>query len=140
MRRRLLIEFQGPIEEYHKLKMYFQQNSHIMRIIEKDEKEKIIKFNDLTIDLERREVLIKGERELLTTREFEILHFLASHPGQVFSHQQIYEMVWKNEYFQDMANITAHIGHIRKKIEPNPKCPIYIQTVRGVGYKFMEIY
>ena len=64
--------------------------------------------------------------------------FLASYPGQVFTHRQIYEAVWGKEYFRDEGNVTAHIGRIRKKIEPDPRNPIFIQTVRGIGYKFAK--
>lgn len=68
----------------------------------------------------------------------DILFFLASYPGQVFTHRQIYETVWGKEYFCDEGNVTAHIGHIRKKIELDPRNPVFIQTVRGIGYKFAK--
>ena len=56
----------------------------------------------------------------------------------VFTHRQIYETVWGKEYFCDEGNVTAHIGHIRKKIELDPRNPVFIQTVRGIGYKFAK--
>lgn len=98
----------------------------------------VITVNELRIDSIKRQVMYKDELINLTAREFDILYFMACHPGQVFSHRQIYEAVWQNDYYQDVANITAHIGHIRKKIEPDTRCPVYIQTVHGVGYKFTE--
>ena len=70
--------------------------------------------------------------------EFNILYFLASYPDYVFSHCQIYEAVWSKEYFNDAENITAHICNIRRKIEPDPRHPIFIKTVRGIGYKFAK--
>lgn len=138
MKGRLVIEFSGLEVDYDNLKEFVRQNSQSLCIIEEVLEEKIIIAKELKIDSEKRQVTLRGEQIFLTAREFDILFYLASHPGQVFSHRQIYEAVWKDEYFQDVGNITAHIGHIRKKMEINSRCPIYIQTVHGVGYKFME--
>lgn len=140
MKSRLVIEFDGSETDYDKLKEFVRLNSKCMRTVEELLEKKMIIAKDLKINVEKRQVILRGEQIFLTAREFDILIYLASHPGQVFSHRQIYESVWQNEYFQDEANITAHIGHIRKKIEPNSKSPIYIQTVHGVGYKFTEKY
>lgn len=100
--------------------------------------EDILFFGDLQIDPLRRTVLKGTEPVSLTATEFDILFYLAKHPGFVFTRRQIYEAIWKSDFFQDEANVTSHIGHIRKKIEPNPNEPVYIQTVRGVGYKFVQ--
>lgn len=101
--------------------------------------EKILLFGELKIDPLRRMVLKGMEAVYLTALEFDILCYLARHPGLVFTRRQIYEAIWKRDYFQDEGNVTAHIGHIRKKIEPNPHQPTYIHTVRGVGYKFTQM-
>lgn len=92
----------------------------------------------IIIDQKKMEVFISGEKIELTAIEFRILLYLASYPNYVLSHRQIYEAVWEEEYVHDDANITSHISHIRKKIEPDPNHPRYIQTVRGVGYKFVK--
>lgn len=92
----------------------------------------------LKIDSKERNVWLAGKSINLTSKEFDILFFLASHPRQVFTHRQIYETVWGKESFCDEGNVTAHIGRIRKKIEPDPRNPVFIQTVRGVGYKFVK--
>lgn len=92
----------------------------------------------ITIDKEKMEVIISGKKIELTATEFKILLYLASYPDHVLSHKQIYEAVWNEEYVHDDANITSHISHIRRKIEPDPNHPVYIQTVRGVGYKFVK--
>lgn len=97
-----------------------------------------VRTNGLIINERNREVMRFGKRIDLTAKEFDILFFLASYPGQVFTHRQIYEAVWEKEYFCDEGNVTAHIGRIRKKIEPDPRNPIFIQTVRGAGYKFVK--
>lgn len=100
--------------------------------------EQVLAFDNLTIDSGRRKVDLNGQEIDLTSKEFDILFFLASYPGQVFTHHQIYESVWDKEYVYDEGNITAHIGRIRKKIEPDPRHPVFILTVRGVGYKFRD--
>lgn len=138
MKCRLVIEFSGLESDYDNLKGFVAKNSQNVRIVEEMIEGKVIIAKDLRIDIEKRQVILQGKQIFLTAREFDILIYLASHPGQVFSHRQIYEAVWKNEYFRDGGNITAHIGHIRKKMEFDLKCPVYIQTVYGIGYKFME--
>lgn len=95
-------------------------------------------FDNLTIDSGRRKVYFNELEIDLTLKEFDILFFLASYPGQVFVHHQIYESVWNKEYVYDEGNITAHIGRIWKKMEPDSRHPVYILTVRGVGYKFRD--
>lgn len=95
-------------------------------------------FEQLELNTMERSVRLNKKQIVVTSKEFDILLFLASHPGQVFSHRQIYEAVWGKEYFCDEANVTAHIGRIRKKIEADPRNPVFIQTVRGVGYKFVK--
>lgn len=95
-------------------------------------------FEQLEINSIERSVSLNKEKVVFTSKEFDILFFLASYPGQVFSHRQIYEAVWGKEYFCDEGNVTAYIGRIRKKIEIDPRNPVFIQTVRGVGYKFVK--
>lgn len=94
--------------------------------------------DNLMIKQEKMQVFIEDNEIELTVTEYKILLFLIKYPNQVLSHKQIYEAVWEKEYVHDDANITSHISHIRKKIEPDPNHPIYIQTVRGVGYKFVK--
>lgn len=74
----------------------------------------------------------------LTAKEFDLLYFLISHKGQVFTKEQIYENVWGYDYPADPNNLTSFIRKLRKKIEPEPDRPRYIVTVRGVGYKYTE--
>ena len=95
-----------------------------------------LNFNGLEIDITKRLVRKQKQEIGLTFTEFEILHLLARNPGRVFSKEQIYNSVWKEPYFGDYNIVMSHIRNIREKIEDNPKKPIYIQTVWGVGYKF----
>jgi two-component system response regulator ResD len=72
----------------------------------------------------------------LTAREFDLLAFLARHAGQVFSRDRLMELVWQLPDYADSSTVTVHIRRLRAKVEPDPECPRYIQTVWGVGYRF----
>lgn len=74
-----------------------------------------------------------------TNREFTLLVFLAKHPGIVFSREHIFDKVWGLDAIGDTATVVVHINRIRKKIEPDPANPMYIETVWGVGYRFAEL-
>jgi DNA-binding response OmpR family regulator len=95
-------------------------------------------FPGLVIDLVRRQVWVGEANVYLTVTEFAILSFLAAHAGQVFSRHQIMEQLWEGPYVGGAHSTLVHIQHIREKIEPDPKKPRYIHTVRGAGYKFTE--
>lgn len=95
-----------------------------------------MEFQGMTIDNFNRLVLIGGAQVELTGKEFDLLSFLASNKGKVFTKKQIYTHVWEEEYAFDDSNIMSFISKLRKKIEPDPEHPFYIQTVRGVGYRF----
>jgi DNA-binding response OmpR family regulator len=93
-------------------------------------------FGELGIDPATREVLVAGEPIRLTAKEFDLLHFLAGHPRQVFSRQQLMDGVWGYEAAFDTGTLTVHIRRLREKIEPDPALPRWIETVWGVGYRF----
>ncbi len=95
-------------------------------------------FSDLVVDLSRRHVWVRGERVELTTTEFEILSFLAAHPGWVYTRRQIMQHLWDGDFYGDVRSADVHVQRIRKKIEPDPKNPRYIHTVRGMGYRFSD--
>ncbi|HZY56475.1 MAG TPA: response regulator transcription factor [Rubrobacteraceae bacterium] len=96
-------------------------------------------FPGLVVDLSRRRVWVNGEQVDLTATEFEILSFLAAHPGWVYSRQQIMQQLWDENFYGEARSADVHIQRIRKKIEQDPRNPRYIQTVRGIGYKFAEV-
>ena len=96
-------------------------------------------FPGLVVDLSRRRVWVEGEQVELTATEFEILAFLAAHPGWVYSRQQIMQQLWDENFYGEARSADVHIQRIRKKIEQDPRNPRYIQTVRGIGYKFAEV-
>jgi DNA-binding response OmpR family regulator len=105
------------------------------RIVTTAEKQRLV-FDKLVIDPERREVTIDNQLIPLTALEFDLLSFLARHPGRVWRRAELIHEVWDYEYVGDQRVVDVHIGQIRKKIEIDLSQPILIQTVRGVGYKF----
>ena len=91
---------------------------------------------DLVIDVAGRRVTVAGADVVLTQREFDLLLFLARHPGQVFSRDQLMEAVWQYSCYSDTSTVTVHVRRLRAKIEPDPASPRRIETVWGVGYRF----
>ena len=94
-------------------------------------------FGDLEIDAGSREVTKAGEQLRLTAREFDLLWFLASHPRQVFSRSQLMDRVWGYEAALDTGTVTVHVRRLREKIEDEPSRPARLETVWGVGYRFV---
>jgi two-component system response regulator ResD len=95
-----------------------------------------LRFDRLEIDPAGRQVLLDGGPLELTQREFDLLLFLASHPGQAFTRDQLMENVWQYTFYIDTSTVTVHIRRLRAKLEPDPAKPRFIQTVWGVGYRF----
>src|SRR5581483_267684 len=93
------------------------------------------RWGDLLIDEAQHEVTRHGQPVELTAREFALLLALAQHPGRVFTRAQLLERVWGDAYYDDHV-VDVHIGNLRKKLETDPAHPRYLETVRGVGYRF----
>jgi DNA-binding response OmpR family regulator len=93
-----------------------------------------LSFGRLTIDVAAREARLDGEAVSLTAREFELLQFLAEHPRQVFSREQLFDRLWGA--YGDRHTVTVHIARLREKLEDDPARPSLIVTVWGVGYRF----
>lgn len=100
--------------------------------------EEPLHFKGLTVDPKNRIITVNKKTIELTGKEFDLLYFLASHKGQVFTKKQIYNHVWNDEYAFDDNNIMAFMSKLRKKIETDEDKPVYIQTVWGVGYRFNQ--
>jgi DNA-binding response OmpR family regulator len=94
-----------------------------------------LSFGGLLIDPAGRSVSLDGQPVGLTLREFDLLLFLARHPGQVFSRDQLIDLVWQLPFCNDSSTVTVHVRRLRAKIEPDPGHPRFIQTVWGVGYR-----
>src|SRR3712207_1956485 len=95
-----------------------------------------LRFGELTIHPARREVRLKEKEVPLTPLQFDLLATLASRPGLVFNRRQLLERVWGDDYFGSNHVVDVHIANLRKKVEEDPSDPRYVQTVRGVGYRF----
>ena len=93
-------------------------------------------YGDLRIEPQSRLVKVAGEEKTLTAKEFDLLWTMARHPRQVFSRDQLLDLVWGLTEYIDPSTVTVHVRRLREKIEADPGDPRYIQTVWGVGYKF----
>ncbi len=96
----------------------------------------IIEIRGLKIDKTARRVYINGEEKAFTTKEFDLLTFLAQNPNHVFTKEELFQKIWDMESVGDIATVTVHIKKIREKIEVNTAKPQYIETIWGVGYRF----
>lgn len=112
--------------------------AHLRRYVNQffEEPVKHLKFGTLEIDDKAYTVSVNNKKVDLAAKEFEILSFLAHHPLQVFTREQLFNQVWGFDEYGDINTVTVHIRKIREKIEQNPSQPTFIKTVWGVGYKF----
>lgn len=101
-----------------------------------NDQNELIEIRGLKIDKTSRRVWVNGEEKTLTTKEFDLLTFLAEHPDRVFSKEEIFSRIWDMELVGDIATVTVHIKKIREKIEADKSNPQYIETIWGVGYRF----
>lgn len=100
------------------------------------EKNKIIEIRGLKIDTTARRVWVNGVEKTFTTKEFDLLAFLAAHPNHVYTKDDLFREIWDMESVGDIATVTVHIKKIREKIELDTSNPQYIETIWGVGYRF----
>ena len=100
------------------------------------EENKVIEIRGLKIDTTARRVWVNGVEKNFTTKEFDLLTFLASHPNHVYTKDELFSEIWDMESIGDIATVTVHIKKIREKIEYNNAKPQYIETIWGVGYRF----
>jgi two-component system, OmpR family, response regulator ResD len=100
------------------------------------EDEPPLRFGDLVIEPSAHRVEVAGEEVQLTIREYELLNFLARHPGRAFTRDELMNSVWQYAFYTDTSTVTVHIRRLRAKIERDPSAPRWIETVWGVGYRF----
>ena len=100
------------------------------------EENKVIEIRGLKIDTTARRVWVNGEEKTFTTKEFDLLTFLASHPNHVYTKDELFSEIWDMESIGDIATVTVHIKKIREKLEFDTSNPQYIETIWGVGYRF----
>ncbi len=96
----------------------------------------ILRIRSLEIDRDEHVVRVGGNAVPLTAKEYDLLLFFAENPNRVFSREQLFERIWGEDSFGDLATVTVHVRRIREKIEPDAANPQYIETVWGAGYRF----
>lgn len=101
-----------------------------------DREEDIIVKGDLVIDSSAFSIRVRNEEVDFTPKEFELLKLLATHPGKVYTRDELLEKIWGYEYPGDTRTVDVHVRHLRQKIEKDPSIPEYIETLRGIGYRF----
>ena len=106
--------------------------------VDKSVQKKTIEVGDLRLELSSRRVFIKNREMNLTAKEFDMLELFATHPGKVYSREQLLSTIWGKEYPGDVRTVDVHVRRLREKIEPNPGQPEYIYTKWGVGYYFKD--
>ncbi len=103
---------------------------------ERETENEIIETGDLRIDKTARRVFIRDEEKSFTTKEFDLLYFLARNPDHVFPKEELFQKIWGFSSVGDIATVTVHIKKIREKVEKDTSNPEYIETIWGVGYRF----
>ena len=131
----------NPLELVARVKSALRRYTSLgtMQAEEEQEKEHIYHTGGLMVNDDRKEVTVDGEKVKLTRIEYNILLLLIQNKGKVFSIDEIYEKIWKEEAFYADNTVTVHIRHIREKIEIDPKNPKYLKVLWGIGYKIESI-
>ncbi|MCR5053952.1 MAG: response regulator transcription factor [Lachnospiraceae bacterium] len=106
------------------------------RLVGKSVTHENVNIRGIRLDKTARTVFVNNEEKPMSVKEFELLCFMAEHPNQTFSKEDLFREIWKEESFGDIATVVVHVKNIRAKIEVDPAHPQYIQTVWGVGYRF----
>lgn len=129
----------SPTELVARVKAHISRYERLTHLNQPSDTEgEVLRRGDLSIYIAKHRVYLKDKEISLTNKEFELLVFLARHPGIVFSRDRLFERVWGLDAEGDTATVMVHINRIREKIEPDPAKPVYIETVRGAGYRFKE--
>lgn len=124
----------SPSELVARVKAHLARYERLIgsNIVEND----IVEIRGIRIDKTARRVWVNGEEKQFTTKEFDLLTFLAENPNHVFTKEELFREIWDMESIGDIATVTVHIKKIREKIEMNTNKPQYIETIWGVGYRF----
>ncbi|SDW96176.1 two-component system, OmpR family, alkaline phosphatase synthesis response regulator PhoP [Marininema mesophilum] len=125
----------SPRELTARVKAIFRR-MEALRQNDEDSSKQFLQIGELTIDLDGYEVHHRQRMIDLTPKEFELLIYLANHRGKVLSRDQLLNAVWDYDYIGDTRIVDVHVSHLREKVEEDSRNPVYIKTVRGIGYKF----
>jgi len=124
----------SPSELVARVKAHLNRYERLMGSATEENQE--LEIRGLKIDKTARRVWVNGEEKVFTTKEFNLLTFLASHPNRVYTKDELFREIWDMESIGDIATVTVHIKKIREKIESDTSNPQYIETIWGVGYRF----
>ena len=124
----------SPSELVARVKAHLARYERLVR--NHDKENEVIEIRGMKIDKTARRVYVNEEEKILTTKEFDLLSFLAGHPDRVFTKDELFREIWDMESFGDIATVTVHIKKIREKIEEDAAKPQYIETIWGKGYRF----
>lgn len=128
----------SPIELIARVKAHIRRNSMLQqKTVEQDQ---VLRYDILVIDPNTHQVLVNNKPVELSAKEFKLLFHLAKNPNRVYKNEQLFAMLWDDVHIGDTHTVMVHIYNLRKKIEENPAKPKFIQTIRGVGYKFNAKY
>lgn len=125
----------SPSELVARVKAHLSRYDRLVKSGAGQENE-FIEIRGIKIDKTARRVFINGEEKILTTKEFDLLAFLAANPNRVYTKEELFKEIWNMDSIGDIATVTVHIKKIREKIELNTAKPQYIETIWGVGYRF----
>ena len=124
----------SPSEMVARVKAHLQRYERLVGSGMKENK--LIETRGLRIDKTARRVFVNGEEKAFTTKEFDLLTYLAEHPNRVFTKDELFRDIWDMDSIGDIATVTVHIKKVREKIETDTANPQYIETIWGVGYRF----
>lgn len=110
----------------------------VLRRTTQQQIDKSYRFGSILVNFDKHEVEKKGEKVELTLKEFELLEILINNKGRVLTRDFLLDKIWGYEYIGETRTVDVHIRHLRQKIEDDDKSPLYIETVRGIGYRFNE--
>jgi len=125
----------SPSELVARVKAHLSRYERLVKSGNNQENE-FIEIRGIKIDKTARRVFVNGEEKILTTKEFDLLTFLASNPNHVYTKEELFKEIWNMDSIGDIATVTVHIKKIREKIEFDSAKPQYIETIWGVGYRF----
>ena len=124
----------SPSELVARVKAHLARNER--HLTNNKPENEIIEIRGIKIDKTARRVFVNGEEKSFTTKEFDLLTFLAEHPNHVYTKEELFREIWDMDSIGDIATVTVHIKKIREKIEADTSNPQYIETIWGVGYRF----
>jgi len=124
----------SPSELVARVKAHLSRYERLVGSVQKNND--LVEIRGIKIDKTARRVFVNGEEKIFTTKEFDLLTFLAENPNHVYTKEELFREIWDMDSIGDIATVTVHIKKIREKVESDTSKPQYIETIWGVGYRF----